>query len=643
MRSVETKSIRKKPKKKSTKKIAKFFYVTLICLFLSILNIIAVFDVNGSGGIASELFRNISYWAFGETDKLYAVSFLFCSIYALTQLSRKKISLNIVGIFFLLMLISSVLAVDEYSPFTRNERGLANIGAINIIFHYLTVRIWGRTGNFILVVFFALKTILFFAGYTMFDFFALLNRQAGKLFEKVRSIELLDVNFFEEEQEEGYNELQNFFYKQELPATLINIEELGSTVKYIVELGNKLKISKLKSYSEDIANVLRVQQVSIYPESGYVVIQHGTKQKTLLNADDFLESPEFKNTDDFSYVLGTNLNNDEMVFSSLLTDFHLLIGGKSRFGKSNLLNLVIISLIAKHPPKDLKFVLIDKHTALNKYKNLPHCLYDEVADTPEQAESYVNNLTQETKRRLDMFKDLNVSKLEEYNTKSSSKLPRIVVVIDELLGLAKVGDSLMTKLLEGLREAGKAGIHFIFAVQDAKADSIPTTLTNNTQGICLKVNSGYASKAIIGQSGAETLTAPGQLKFVGQATSYDINATIQSPECTEPIINKALSKYKGKNKNDKIIDLRHVRPGISPNKDDTFSIVEYLLSRNENPSFRNIQKASISGLTAREKIKTAIEKMNAMGILDKQPNGSYMFNITLEEWHKKKEMGTGQA
>ncbi len=201
---------------------------------------------------------------------------------------------------------------------------------------------------------------------------------------------------------------------------------------------------------------------------------------------------------------------------------HYLIAGATGSGKSVCLHVMLVSLLMRYSPEELKLVLVDpKSVEFRKYEHLPHLLVDEIINEPKRALSLLHWAYEETNRRNDMFTECggHISNIDDYNSMIANdkipKLPRIVFVIDELADLMEAcKKDLEARIRMIAAKSRSAGIHLVLATQRPSVDVITGTIKANLPSrIALKVMNFADSQTILGGAGAEKLLGNGDMLY----------------------------------------------------------------------------------------------------------------------------------
>lgn len=238
---------------------------------------------------------------------------------------------------------------------------------------------------------------------------------------------------------------------------------------------------------------------------------------------EIVESKEFaKAKSPLTVAIGKGISGD-LVMCNLEKVPHLLIAGQTGSGKSACLNGLLVSLLYKSSPEDLRFILIDpKRVEFSKYNSMPHLLFDRIVLEPGEALNALKWAANEMERRYTVLQKYACSQVSEFNklpdvqNGNIDKLPHIIVVVDELADLmqSQFKNDIESRIMVIAAKARAAGIHLIVATQRPSADVITGTIkTNLTSRIAFKVMSLVDSRIILDQSGAEALVGKGDMLF----------------------------------------------------------------------------------------------------------------------------------
>ena len=311
--------------------------------------------------------------------------------------------------------------------------------------------------------------------------------------------------------------------------TTYDFEEIkGAAVtlyKFRPQLG--IRVSKIRGLKDELAAVLGVSSVRIIAPlaDGSVGIEVPNKQKPILPLKDILCSPEYLTSDmALPLAIGRTVTND--IFMADLADMpHLLVAGATGQGKSVGLNVMLMSLLHKKTPDELKLVLIDpKKVELSVYSKLAGSyLAHPVITEVEEAQNVLTALCNIMDERYDLVSSAGKRNIKEYNSLSIVEpMPYIVVVIDEYGDLVMQAGREMERAICRLAQKARAvGIHLIISTQRPSA----TVVTGNIKAnfpvrIAFRTTTGTDSRVILDQTGAEKLTGRGDMiYFAGAETT----------------------------------------------------------------------------------------------------------------------------
>ncbi|MFH1825564.1 MAG: DNA translocase FtsK [Candidatus Firestonebacteria bacterium] len=298
--------------------------------------------------------------------------------------------------------------------------------------------------------------------------------------------------------------------------------EISRTVKgpvvtrYEIKPAPGTKINKIVSLSNDLALVLKATHIRIIapiPGESAVGIEIPNKKYSLVTLKEVIQSDRFAN---FKGVLpvsvGKSVDGEVLVYD-LAEMPHLLVAGATGSGKSVCLSTIIISLLYKFTPYELKLLLIDpKRVELSLYKDLPH-LYSPVINDAKKATDALKLLNKDMQDRYNKLSQVNARDIISYNKVAKEKLPYIVVVIDELADLMLVSAREIEEAITRLAQMARGvGIHLIFATQRPSVDIITGVIKANFPSrIALQVFSKVDSRVILDTGGAEDLLGKGDM------------------------------------------------------------------------------------------------------------------------------------
>lgn len=298
----------------------------------------------------------------------------------------------------------------------------------------------------------------------------------------------------------------------------------SSVTRYEFRLQPGTKLSRLTNLADDIALSLGVSGVRIAPVAGkssVIGIEARNPKPSPVFLRDVLESRDFMYGSPTAFALGKGIDG-EIVTADLEALPHVLIAGTTGSGKSVCLNAVIVSLLYKFMPKDLRLLLIDpKQVELTPYNGIPH-LAQPVVTNAAQAVAALEQAAVGMDVRYKAFTACGVRTLDEYNRKMKQSDPRIVVVIDELSDLMMTAGKDIEDSIVRLAQMGRAaGIHLVIATQRPSANVITGLMKANIPSrIALTVTSALESRIILDANGAEKLTGHGDMLYAPQGGEW---------------------------------------------------------------------------------------------------------------------------
>ncbi len=298
------------------------------------------------------------------------------------------------------------------------------------------------------------------------------------------------------------------------------------------------------------------------PGKSAIGIEVPNRKKTTVNLRELLETGEFrKHKSDLAFAVGRNIAGQPVV-ADLAKMPHLLIAGATGSGKSVFINTLIMSLIYKSTPDDVKFIMIDpKVVELSVYNGIPQLLIPVVTD-PKKAAGALNWAVSEMTTRYRKFADAGVRDLKSYNAKIASepktedgrapqKMYRLVVIVDELADLMMAASSEVEESICRLAQLARAaGIHLVIATQRPSVDVITGLIKANMPSrVALSVSSGTDSRTIIDMNGAEKLLGNGDMLFYPQG--YQKPARIQGAFLSDDEISRVTDFLRDENSSPK--------------------------------------------------------------------------------------------
>lgn len=369
-----------------------------------------------------------------------------------------------------------------------------------------------------------------------------------------------------------------------IPAKCIGVVIGPSVTRYELEMPAGVTIRRLISLQDDIAYSLSshgsIRIEAPIPGRRAVGIEVPNESIATVGLRDIILSPEFmESKEPLTIALGKDISNQVKTFNMVKIP-HLLVAGATASGKSVCINSIILSLIYKFSPEDLKLILVDpKLVEFAMYNNLPHLIMPDIISDSEMALNALAWCADEMDRRYLLFGNSRVKNLEEYNQSKdvlegrAEKLPYIVFIIDELAELLMTSKKEVEDLIcRILQKARASGIHMILATQRPSVDVVTGKIkTNLNARICFYLQTFADSKTVLDQGGAEKLLGKGDMLFSSSDTSMP--KRVQGCFVTTKEIDNVVTFIKENNK-DFEFDLKTQQAIKNPKKDDAVSSVD---------------------------------------------------------------------
>ena len=331
-------------------------------------------------------------------------------------------------------------------------------------------------------------------------------------------------------------------------ATAGDVVHGPSVTRYEFVLDQGVKLSKITNLADDIALALGATGVRIAPipeKISVVGIEVPNKQVTSVLIRDVLETRDFtENPSKVAFALGKDISG-KCIIGNIAKLPHVLIAGTTGSGKSVCTNSLIVSLLYKSSPEDVRFIMVDpKMVELAPYNGIPHLLIPVVTD-PKKAAGALQWAVFEMMKRYKLFSEHNVKDLAGYNalaktTDELEHLPSVVVVIDELADLMLVAAKEVEESICRVAQMGRAaGVHLVIATQRPSADVITGLMKANIPSrIAFAVASSLESRIILDNSGAEKLIGKGDMLYapLGIGKPIRVQGCFISPEEIERVV-----------------------------------------------------------------------------------------------------------
>lgn len=329
---------------------------------------------------------------------------------------------------------------------------------------------------------------------------------------------------------------EDYEYKKRVLVETLNFFDVNAEVVEIkvgptfslytlhVEMPKGRTIGSLVSLENDIAMKMEEESVRILapiPGKNAVGIEVPNKKRRIVRLSEILQSAKFNQSKSpVTFALGKDLFGAEYV-CDIKELPHMLIAGATGAGKSCCINSLIISLLYKASPEDVRLIMVDpKRVELSVYSGIPHLMLDEIICDVDKAIRALNWAIGEMQRRIEYLSGLKYRDIDEYNQNCEregyEKMPRIVVIVDELADLMAQGKKAVEDAINRIARLARAvGIHLILATQRPSVDVVSGTIKNNLPSrVAFKVTAGPDSRTILDAGGAEKLLGNGDLFYM---------------------------------------------------------------------------------------------------------------------------------
>lgn len=326
-----------------------------------------------------------------------------------------------------------------------------------------------------------------------------------------------------DEMRENSRRLNETLASFRVDAHIINVTRGPSVTRYEVELDKGVRLNKITGCADDIALSLGAPGVRIAAVPGkisIVGIEVPNRSVTTVSLREVIDSAEFaKAKSKSSFAVGKDIAGNAII-GDIAKMPHMLIAGTTGSGKSVCMNSIIISLLYKAGPEDVKLIMVDpKMVELGIYNGIPQLLIPVVTD-PKKAAGSLQWAVTEMLRRYKLMSDIGVRDLESYNSivmaeENGQKLPKLIIIIDELADLMLVAAKEVEESICRIAQMGRAaGVHLIIATQRPSADVITGLMKANIPSrIAFSVASAMESRIILDTQGAEKLVGKGDMLF----------------------------------------------------------------------------------------------------------------------------------
>ncbi len=418
--------------------------------------------------------------------------------------------------------------------------------------------------------------------------------------------------------------------------TITNISRGPSVTRYELQPEQGVKVSKIVNLADDIKLNLAAEDIRIeapIPGKAAIGIEVPNKEKQTVAFRDLLESDEFtKAKSKTVFAAGKDIAGKTVV-ADIEKMPHLLIAGQTGSGKSVCINTIIMSILYKARPSEVKLIMIDpKVVELSVYNGIPHLLIPVVTD-PKKAAAALNWAVNEMEERYKKFAQHKARNIIGYNAQIDQiedvpgkdrpeKIPQIIVIVDELADLMMTAGTDVEDAIQKLaQKARAAGIHLIIATQRPSVNVITGIIKANIPSrIAFSVASGIDSRTILDETGAEKLLGKGDMLFHPYYISKPVRvqgAFVSDEEVTEVVNFLTQQKNVKGGEINTNIDLQANMPGNKlpgDEQDELFETAGRFIIEQEKASIGNLQRHLRIGFNRAARI---MDQLYAAGVVSK--------------------------
>ena len=413
-------------------------------------------------------------------------------------------------------------------------------------------------------------------------------------------------------------------------AGIVQVIQGSSVTRYEIQPALGVKVNSIVKLHDDLALNMRAKSLRIeapIPGKAAVGIEIENEQPSPVTIRELIDSDEFKNAESkISFVVGKDVSGKNIV-ANLKDMPHMLVAGATGSGKSVFINSIIMSILYKAKPDEVKLIMVDpKVVELSNYNGIPHMLIPVVTD-PKKAAAALNWAVNEMDKRYNKFAECRVRDLKSFNKHieknnlEETKLPQIVIIIDEFADLMMTASAQVETAVARLAQKGRAaGMHIIIATQRPSVDVITGVIKANIPSrVALMVSSQVDSRTILDSSGAEQLIGNGDMLF--KPGDYNSAIRVQSPYVSDEEIFRIIEFVKNQesaNYNEEAIEKIETPEKASSNDSEdelTGEAIDFILNK-KTASVSMLQRRFRIGYNRAARIIDEIEEMGIIGPQD---------------------------
>ncbi|MDF0232136.1 DNA translocase FtsK [Staphylococcus pseudintermedius] len=459
---------------------------------------------------------------------------------------------------------------------------------------------------------------------------------------KLPSLDLLEAPE-EQEQDENWiaekkEELNNAFYYFNVPAEVVNVVEGPSVTRFELSVERGVKVSRITALQDDIKMALAAKDIRIeapIPGTSLVGIEVPNPHTTKVNISSILSHPAFKNAESkLTVAMGNRINNEPLLMDIAKTP-HALIAGVTGSGKSVSINSILISLLYRNHPEELRLLLIDpKMVELAPYNGLPHLVAPVITDVKAATQS-LKWAVDEMERRFKLFAHHHVRNISAFNNKVNydQRIPKIVIVIDELADLMMMAPQDVEQSIARLAQKARAcGIHMLVATQRPSVNVITGLIKANIPTrIAFMVSSSVDSRTILDSGGAERLLGYGDMLYLGSGMNKPIR--VQGTFVSDEEIDQVVEFIRAQREPEYLFQEKELlEKNDAPSRDELFDEVCQFMVREQHISTSLIQRHFQIGYNRAARIIDQLEQLGYIsGANGSKPRDVYLTESELSE------------
>ncbi|WMV85792.1 DNA translocase FtsK [Staphylococcus pseudintermedius] len=459
---------------------------------------------------------------------------------------------------------------------------------------------------------------------------------------KLPSLDLLEAPE-EQEQDENWiaekkEELNNAFYYFNVPTEVVNVVEGPSVTRFELSVERGVKVSRITALQDDIKMALAAKDIRIeapIPGTSLVGIEVPNPHTTKVNISSILSHPAFKNAESkLTVAMGNRINNEPLLMDIAKTP-HALIAGATGSGKSVSINSILISLLYRNHPEELRLLLIDpKMVELAPYNGLPHLVAPVITDVKAATQS-LKWAVDEMERRFKLFAHHHVRNISAFNNKVNydQRIPKIVIVIDELADLMMMAPQDVEQSIARLAQKARAcGIHMLVATQRPSVNVITGLIKANIPTrIAFMVSSSVDSRTILDSGGAERLLGYGDMLYLGSGMNKPIR--VQGTFVSDEEIDQVVEFIRAQREPEYLFQEKELlEKNDAPSRDELFDEVCQFMVREQHISTSLIQRHFQIGYNRAARIIDQLEQLGYIsGANGSKPRDVYLTESELSE------------